>query len=104
MAEAHFRLGGETQLLGRVWRDLSDVRDNLCSRMHNHHREKTTEAQGKRLQGINEQREEEAGNGQVDALIRIALAEGSGARQTRAGSLREVRQQRRPSFRRETLR
>ncbi len=46
------------QLLGRVWRGLCDVKDDFCSRMYNHHREKTTEAQGKKQQGIDKQREE----------------------------------------------
>ncbi len=49
MAEAHFRLGDETQPLGRVWRDLGGVKDNLCSRMHDHYRAKTAEHRAKGL-------------------------------------------------------
>ncbi len=44
----------------RVWQDSNNAKANLCLRMHNHHREKTTEAEDKMLKGITEQKGEEA--------------------------------------------
>ncbi|MCP4242384.1 MAG: hypothetical protein GY772_17655, partial [bacterium] len=57
---AHRNSNIEVRLPGHVRQDLNDAKDNLCSRMHNYHREKTTEAQDKRLQGITKQKGEEA--------------------------------------------